>query len=98
MSKILHKLNVEHYAGMGNWIIIEEWVNDRGEMGIYQETSTEIGRESLYLFVLLGDTIRLIKTYNSCSPQVARLHAQQIADFSNAKKIPNTDESKTPPK
>lgn len=96
MSKILHKLNVDHYAGMGDWIIIEEWGNDRGEIGIYQEISTEIGRESLYLFVIVGDTIRLLKTYDSRILEFARQDARQIADFSDAKKIPNTDESKTP--
>lgn len=83
MSKILGKLNNENYAGVEGWEELHHWTTPHGEMGLYQNPTTAIGKEHIYLFVM-SDKLQVVGDYSARAPRHALTMAESIASFAGA--------------
>jgi hypothetical protein len=60
IDKILIKLNEQKYLGDIKFKCVKFAYNNIGQIGLYKNDETSIGRESILFVVMIDDTIRYI--------------------------------------
>lgn len=81
MSKILDELNKNYDGSTGTWGVVQEWTNDRGEMGVYVNSHSA----AKFITVIYVGEKRSINILDSHLLSETMLSMRTIAEFAGAK-------------